>query len=134
MEAARLVLDTDVIIDHLRARSSLIVEALDNFRCAFTMVTIYELKAVQNLRPEQTLRLASLTKRLQILPLDSEAAERSAEIWRSLARTGAPIGLADTLLAGICLAADLPLLTRNVEHFSRVDGLKLITPNFLKEP
>jgi tRNA(fMet)-specific endonuclease VapC len=42
------------------------------------------------------------------------------------------ISLSDTLVAGICLAADLPLLTRNVKHFDRVDGLKLITPNSLQ--
>jgi len=30
--------------------------------------------------------------------------------------------------AGICLDADLPLVTRNVDHFERVDGLRVIHP------
>ena len=42
------------------------------------------------------------------------------------------IGLADILSAGICLANDLPLLTRNVEHFNRIEGLKLVTPDGLQ--
>jgi tRNA(fMet)-specific endonuclease VapC len=132
VETARLVVDSDVIVDHLRGRSALIVEALENFRCAFTVVTIYELQAVQNPRHEQILQMRTLMKRVQILSLDSTAAERSADIWRALASQGTTIGLADTLSAGICLAADLPLLTRNVEHFSRVGGLKLITPDGLQ--
>src|SRR5689334_5203276 len=115
METARLVVDTDVIVDHLRGRGGLIFEALENVRCAFTAVTIYELKAVQNLRHEQSLQLRALTKRVEILSLDSTAADVSAEIWRSLAGRGMSISLSDTLVAGICLAADLPLLTRNVK-------------------
>ena len=53
MEAARLILDTDVIVDQLRGKSRLIETALDNFRCAFTAITIYELKAIQEQREDQ---------------------------------------------------------------------------------
>jgi len=132
MEAARLVLDTDVIVDHLRGRSRTIVDALDNFRCAITAITLYELRAVQELRAAQEQNLSGLTKRVQILSLDSNSAQQSADIWRSLASRGALIGLADILSAGICLANDLPLLTRNVEHFNRIEGLKLVTPDGLQ--
>jgi predicted nucleic acid-binding protein len=34
--------------------------------------------------------------------------------------------VADHLIAGICLAPELPLLTRNVAHLDRVDGLVLV--------
>jgi tRNA(fMet)-specific endonuclease VapC len=34
--------------------------------------------------------------------------------------------MADSLIAGIALEHDLPLLTRNRKHFSRVPGLKLV--------
>jgi predicted nucleic acid-binding protein len=42
------------------------------------------------------------------------------------------IGLADILSAGICLSNNLPLLTRNVEHFNRVEGLRLVSPDGLQ--
>jgi predicted nucleic acid-binding protein len=92
MEAARLILDTDVIVDHLGA----------------------------------------LIRRVSVLSLDSDSAQHSADIWLALANRGAMIGLADILSAGICLANDLPLLTRNVEHFNRIEGLKLVTPDGLQ--
>ena len=34
----------------------------------------------------------------------------------------------DTLIAGICLAQQLPLLTRNVRHYQRVPGLQVVSP------
>jgi tRNA(fMet)-specific endonuclease VapC len=132
MEAARLILDTDVIVDHLRGKSRLIETALDNFRCAFTAITLYELKAIRDQREDQLLRLGALVRRVSILSLDSDSAQHSADIWLALANRGAMIGLADILSAGICLANDLPLLTRNVEHFSRIEGLKLVTPDGLQ--
>jgi tRNA(fMet)-specific endonuclease VapC len=42
------------------------------------------------------------------------------------------IGVPDLLTAGICLANDLTLLTRNVEHFNRIEGLNLVTPDGLQ--
>jgi predicted nucleic acid-binding protein len=33
--------------------------------------------------------------------------------------------MADDLIAGICLAQDGVLLTRNIGHFKRIDGLRL---------
>jgi len=35
------------------------------------------------------------------------------------------IGFPDILIAGICLAHDLPLLTRNQAHFERIPDLVL---------
>jgi hypothetical protein len=42
-----------------------------------------------------------------------------------LERSGAAIGMADSLIAGIVLSAGGDLLTRNRRHFERVPGLKL---------
>ena len=132
METARLVLDTDVVVDHLRRRSHLLVDALRHFPCAFTAITSYELAAIRDWREQQRSRLDGLMARVQVLPLDQDSAQRSADVWRSLASRGAVVGLADILSAGICLANDLPLLTRNVEHFNRIEGLKLVTPDGLQ--
>jgi len=38
---------------------------------------------------------------------------------------GTPIGMADYLIAGICLARGARLLVRNRSHFERVPGLEL---------
>lgn len=49
-----------------------------------------------------------------------------AEVRRKLDRTGQPIGMGDSLIAGIALTHNLPLLTRNRNHFTRVVTLQLV--------
>ncbi len=63
---------------------------------------------------------------IPILPLDREAAELAAKVRRELERQGQSIGMGDSLIAGIALAAGLPLLTRNRKHFDRIPRLSLI--------
>jgi len=58
--------------------------------------------------------------------LDRDAAEQAASVRRSLERGGQPIGMGDSLIAGIALAHGLPLFTRNRKHFDRVPDLKLV--------
>lgn len=64
---------------------------------------------------------------LDILPLDESSAERSAYILNSLKKIGKDIGLKDSLIAGIALEHKANILTRNVNHFERVSGLKIET-------
>ncbi len=131
METAQLIIDTDVVIDYLRGRGSTLRDALQQVNCALTAVTIYELKSVPLLSDQQRALLEQLVARVDILAFDSSAAEFAAATWRSLAARGVLISLPDILSAGICLSNDLPLLTRNVDHFSRVEGLKVISPDEL---
>ena len=70
-------------------------------------------------------RIRTLLDALSVLPLDDEASARAAEVRRALESAGTSIGMADYLIAGICLARSASLLTRNRDHFERVDGLIL---------
>jgi tRNA(fMet)-specific endonuclease VapC len=56
--------------------------------------------------------------------VNDPAAKRAGELWQALA--GASIGERDTLIAGVALAAGLPLLTGNERHFQRVPGLRVV--------
>src|SRR5260370_421628 len=58
--------------------------------------------------------------------LDVAAAGRAADIRRDLERKGVGIGMADSLIAGIVLHVGGTLLTRNLRHFQRVEGLNLV--------
>ncbi len=62
-----------------------------------------------------------------VLPLGEEEARAAAGVRRKLEDGGQSIGAADSLIAGICLSRRAMLLTRNVKHFQRVEGLKLAT-------
>jgi len=46
-------------------------------------------------------------------------------VRRTLEAAGKPIGMADSLIAGVVLAHDGVLLTRNRRHFERVPELRL---------
>ena len=73
----------------------------------------------------QKTRVKELLAAIPTLPLDEAAANRAAETRRALEKAGEPIGMADSLIAGIVLVRSATLLTRNRRHFERVDGLPL---------
>ena len=125
MEAAYLVADTDVVIDHLRDRNVLLQAALLRFSVAVTAITVYEILAVSQLSERQIQKIDRLLSLVYVLPLASESAAQAAQIYRQLASQGQLIGFPDILIAGICLAHDLPLLTRNQAHFERIPDLVL---------
>ncbi|MGQ0602907.1 MAG: type II toxin-antitoxin system VapC family toxin [Anaerolineales bacterium] len=131
MDSPRLVIDTNIIIDYLRSRQRLVRRIVSIYECSVTVITVYELQAVAQLSSGQASLLHSLFENVGILALDSLSAESSARIYRALSARGQHIGLPDTFIAGICLAHNLPLLTRNAEHFKRVDGLQVVTPDEL---
>jgi tRNA(fMet)-specific endonuclease VapC len=122
-----MVADTDVLIDFLAGSgpaADRIGLELQVGGLATTAVTRFELLA--GARTERQRRaVGDLLDALRTLPLDVAAADRAAEVRRDLEAQGVPIGMGDSLIAGIVLAAQGVLLTRNRRHFERVAGLKL---------
>ena len=60
---------------------------------------------------------------LEFLPLSEDASRTAATVRRDLEAAGRGIGMADYLIAGICLERSATLLTRNRGHFERVPNL-----------
>ena len=128
----QLVVDTDVVIDYLRGRTTTLQAALMQYDCVITAVTVYELEAVAARSQRQQYLVEQLLSAVDVLPFDRLAAHLAADLWRILESQGQGIGLPDTLLAGICLAHGSPLLSRNLEHFQRVPGLRIIASEELE--
>jgi tRNA(fMet)-specific endonuclease VapC len=61
-----------------------------------------------------------------VFGLDLLAAAYAGKIYTDLKSKGLAIGNQDILIAGICLANGLPLLTRNTAHFASVKGLDFV--------
>ena len=70
-------------------------------------------------------KISQLLAAMTVLGISPEASERAAEARRVLEAKGQGIGMADYLIAGVCLANGGVLLTRNTDHFERVPGLKI---------
>ena len=107
-----IVADTDVLIDALRGRSpsaDRVDRELGTGALATTAVTAFELRSGAGRRKERE-AVEKLLAAIPILPLDDEAADRAAAVRRELEGRGTGLGMADYLIAGICLtrAAVLP--------------------------
>lgn len=121
-----IVADTDVLIDYLRGRGAADRVALElrTGALATTCVSAFELWAGARTKKQRT-AVDALLAAVPILALEASAARRAAEVRQALEGSGRPIGMADSLIAGLCLEAGAILLTRNHRHFERVDGLRL---------
>jgi tRNA(fMet)-specific endonuclease VapC len=123
-----IVADTDVLIDYLAGTQP----AADQVRAyaesdslQTSAITCFELLsgARDNKRGNRVRRLVAA---IPVLPLDREATGVAAVVRQRLARSGASIGMADSLIAGVAMAHNLPLLTRNRKHFENIEGLRLL--------
>jgi predicted nucleic acid-binding protein len=123
------VLDSDVLIDHLRDAGpgrELVDELAATVAFRITVVTAFELALgrayAHNPAPANALLAAPC------LMLTREAAIRAGGLLRELRAIGAGIDIRDAMQAGICLEAGAPLVTRNSRHFARVPGLEVTEP------
>lgn len=123
---ARLVVaDTDVVIDFFTNAPPLaqvLAGLLQESRLAVTAITVFELYA--GVRGAKRLKqLETFFERVPVLSLDLLAAAYAGKIYTDLKSEGIAVGNQDILIAGICLAHGLPLLTRNKAHFAPIKGL-----------
>jgi predicted nucleic acid-binding protein len=99
-----MIADTDVLVDFLRGgRAAARIELeLSTGSLRTTAVAAFELwQGARTTRAEEDVK--TLLEALEILPLDARAAELAGGVRRLLLGRGADIGVADSLVAGICL-------------------------------
>jgi len=68
-----------------------------------------------------------LLRHYDVLDIDSKVARQAALIRRHLRKSGELIGDFDILIAATALIADLPLVTKDLQHFQRIQGLEVMT-------
>jgi tRNA(fMet)-specific endonuclease VapC len=125
---ALILADTDVLIDYLNGVEPVtgqVTRYIEDGRLRTTVITFFELLsgAGKGKRGDSVRKFAAA---LDVITLERNAAERAAAVRRGLEGAGQTIGMADSLIAGIAMEQDLPLLTRNRKHFTRVPGLRLL--------
>ena len=126
----KYLLDTDTCIFALRASGSLRERfgALDPASIAVSVVTLAELRysASCSARPEANHRaIDDFANGVPVLGLDEEAARTFGEIKARLRNRGALIDDLDLLIAATAHRYRLTLVTHNIQHFARIDGLQL---------
>lgn len=129
MDTPRLCLDTGLLITYLRGRepgAMATLRAVRDFSCSVTAITAYEL-LFGLARAQKSIGETDLLSLMSILPFDEAAARRTATLHNELLRSGLDIGIKDTMIAAIALEHNLPLLTLNERHFTRVPGLQVVS-------
>ena len=127
------LVDTDVLIDLELASKVHDVDALlGDEPSAVSVITVSELlhgtlRAKGAVRVRRRAFVEHLLDGLQTIPITAPIARTHAEIWAALTARGVPIGTHDLWIAATALAHGLGLATRNVSHYDRVAGLRVVT-------
>ncbi|MDE3096455.1 MAG: type II toxin-antitoxin system VapC family toxin [Chloroflexota bacterium] len=132
MKASYLI-DTDVCIDALRPRTS--ASLMDQVRsiasdgAAISVITygeVYEGILFSRQRAQNLQRWREFIAPLDVIGVTAGIAEVWAEIRGTLRRRALTTPDNDLLIAATALHFDMAVLTRNVRHFARVDGLRVV--------
>jgi predicted nucleic acid-binding protein len=121
---SRILLDTDVLIDVLRARrvtQAFLLELTREATPCCSVVTVAELHA--GMRESEREPTAALIDSLVVLPVTRHIAEIAGDLRRAIRRSGATI--ADCLIAATGIVEAMPVATGNVKHF-RVPGVTVV--------
>lgn len=125
----RFLLDTDICGYAIKGGHSALDRRLRDVnpgQVAISAITRAELRFGVALRPEAT-RLAMLVESfLQFvvtLPWDAPVADRHGSLRAALQQAGQPMGDHDTMIAAHALTVNVTLITHNLAHFARVNGL-----------
>jgi predicted nucleic acid-binding protein len=125
-----ICLDTDILIEYFRGNEKIrnrIATISENDNIGVTWLTVYEFfKGIfLSGKFEEENFLRKLFNTCLILESSYESAKIGGEIYASLKRKGQLISDADILIASIVKAHKAILISNNVSHFSRIEGLKV---------
>ena len=124
------LLDTDTVIYVLKGNAAVKANLRHHYSSPMhlSVITLMELyygayksqKVAGNLA-----KIKVLESSMSIFPLDKEVAEIFGLQKSWLQKNGLPLDDFDLAIASTALAYNLVLVTNNVRHFQRIDGLKV---------
>ena len=128
MENRRILVDTSIIIDHLRKskkENTLLTRYFKKYLLCFSTITVFELY-VGATDARKFNDIEKILLQGDILDFDGFTAQYASEIFKKLKLENKQIDYRDLFIAATAKVANIPLATLNVKHFERVDGLKLV--------
>ena len=113
----RILVDSDVLVDHLRGHRRLVAGTDELHVSAVTRAELF------SGRGGEERRIRRLLEAMVDIPIDGAIAERAGRLRRGTARR-----LPDALIAATALQHPLTLVTRNVRDFEGIRGLRVRPP------
>jgi len=135
-----VILDTDVIIDHLKKKPDPTATQLfhriqkGKLVACTTAISAFELYRGARLAPEPDKRIPQvrgILSYVNCLAFDEVAANTASEISVMLEREGELMKIRNLFIGAIARTSRLPLVTKNVEHFKRIPDLDAVAPSDL---
>ena len=128
-----VILDTSFLIDLMRGNPSAKNKAIklddpgdDKYLSSITAMELYY-GALNSSKKDEAIKVMSLLLSLNKLNFEFNSAIKAAEIKHELEKKGMIIDIEDIMVAGIAKTTGQKILTKNIKHFERVDGLKVET-------
>jgi toxin FitB len=118
-----LVLDTNILIYATKPGGENLRPWMDDPGAVVSIVSRIEALGFSGISAEEEAALQAALHSLPETGLTETVAARAIVL-----RQERKMGLADAIIAATALAHDLPLVTRNVDDFKHIAGLKLINP------
>ncbi len=124
------LIDTDWVIDFLKGKKETVdtLLSMEKNGLAISVISLAELYEGIYSSENQNKKMTGLNNFLsgvKIFEIDDEIAKIFGKQRQTLRRTGKLIDNFDLLIASTCLFYDLTLITNNINHFERIEGLKL---------
>ncbi len=126
----KVLLDTDILSESLKRRDLRVVSRAIAYLAVFgqyTICTITVLEIVKGWhklgREDKIQQFFTQIAVAEVLTLELSDAELAGRIYADLERTGQPIGLADAIIAAIAIQQNLTLVSGNLSHYQRIQGL-----------
>ncbi|MFZ0548520.1 MAG: type II toxin-antitoxin system VapC family toxin [Candidatus Promineifilaceae bacterium] len=122
------ILDSDHCIAILRGRLNLEDWVSPTDVLAVTAVNVAELMHGAHKSQHAARNIAQvdvLLAAMEILPFDEQAARHFGRLKADLERAGMPLAIADLQIAAVALHHQVPVVTHNYRHFSRIPTLEI---------
>jgi tRNA(fMet)-specific endonuclease VapC len=128
------VLDTDFLIDLMRARPSAVallnslLEGHDPVAIsAISVMQLYHGVARSQMAAAEEERVDRATRGVSVYDFTREIAERAGRIDGKLVAKGARLNPPDVMIAATALVKNEPVVTRNLRDFGRIQGVRVIS-------
>ena len=129
-----MIQDTTFVIDVLRGDddaeallSVLESESRPQKVSAVTVLELYEGVARANTPDDKRQEVLDVLESKHVVEADATVMRRAGQLSGSLITGGERIEREDCIVAATALLSDEPVVTRNVDHYERVDGLEVRT-------
>ena len=127
-----MIADTSFLIDIMKSDIRVIEKAEEiekkGITIAVTSISIFELfvgVALSVKKDQERKKINQILNGLSIISFDEESAREAGKIYAQKRKNGSTIQIEDSMIAGICSRRKEILITRNIKHFSDIEGLRI---------